>query len=121
MVGNPRRPVLGARVRNRSPRRRQVAFVGRGPHGEGPEFYGVYREVAAPGRVVFTEIYAAFPDVESVVTAVLTEELGKTRLTATCLYPSIEVRDAVIKSGMERGAAISYDRLEDVASQLQGV
>jgi hypothetical protein len=52
---------------------------------------------------------------------VLTEELGKTRLTATCLYPSIEVRDAVIKSGMERGAAISYDRLEDVASQLRGV
>ena len=94
-------------------------FVGRGPHGEGPEFYGVYREVAAPGRVVFTEIYAAFPDVESVVTAVLTEEQGKTRLTASCLYPSIEVRDAVIKSGMEKGAAISYDRLEDVARELQ--
>jgi uncharacterized protein YndB with AHSA1/START domain len=94
-------------------------FVGRGPHGEGPEFYGVYREVAAPDRVVFTEIYAAFPDVESVVTAVLTEEQGKTRLTASCQYPSIEVRDAVIKSGMERGAAISYDRLEDVARELQ--
>ncbi len=95
-------------------------FVGRGPHGEGPEFYGVYREIDAPERVVFTEIYAAFPDVESVVTAVLTEERGKTRLTATCVYPSIDVRDAVIKSGMEKGAAISYDRLEEVAAGLLG-
>src|SRR4029434_2306594 len=42
-------------------------FVGRGPRGDGPEFYGVYREIAAPERVVFTEIYAPFPDVESVV------------------------------------------------------
>jgi uncharacterized protein YndB with AHSA1/START domain len=93
-------------------------FIGRGPHGEGPEFYGEYREVAPPERVVFTEIYAAFPDVESVVTAVLTEERGKTRLTATCLYPTVDVRDAVISSGMEKGAAISYDRLEEVAAGL---
>ena len=94
-------------------------FVGRGPRGDGPEFYGVYREIAAPGRVVFTEIFAPFPDVESVVTAVLTEEHGKTRLTATCVYPSTDVRDMVINSGMEKGAAISYDRLEEVANQLQ--
>ena len=94
-------------------------FIGRGPRGDGPEFYGVYREIASPGRLVFTEIYAPFPDVESVVTTVLTEEHGKTRFTATCLYPSIEVRNMVINSGMEKGAAISYDRLEEVASELQ--
>jgi hypothetical protein len=29
------------------------------------------------------------------------------------------VRDMVINSGMEKGAAISYDRLEEVANQLQ--
>ena len=92
-------------------------FVGRGPRGE-VEFYGVYREIAPPDRVVFTEIYAPFPDAESVITSVFTEENGKTRLTATCLYPSLEVRDMVVNSGMEKGAAISYDRLEEVAQQL---
>src|SRR5262245_29982845 len=76
-------------------------FVGKGPHGEGPDFYGVYTEVSPPDRVVFTEIFAPFPDSPSVVTAVLTEEAGKTRLTATCRYPSKEVRDMVVKSGME--------------------
>jgi uncharacterized protein YndB with AHSA1/START domain len=93
-------------------------FVGRGPRGE-YTFYGVYREIDAPRRVVFTEIYAPFPDAESVVTSELTEEHGKTRLTVTALYPTIDVRDAVIKSGMERGAAISYDRLEEVVKGLE--
>jgi uncharacterized protein YndB with AHSA1/START domain len=93
-------------------------FVGRGPEGE-VAFYGVYREIVPPERVVFTEIFAPFPDVESVVTSVLTEEEGKTRLTATCVYPSLEVRDMVLKTGMTKGAAISYDRLEDVVAELR--
>ena len=94
-------------------------FVNRTPKGQDVTFYGVYREVAPPERVVFTEIFEQFPDTESVVTAVLTEENGKTRLTVTCLYPSVDVRDMVIKSGMERGAGLSYDRLEEVAAELQ--
>ncbi|HEY7097871.1 MAG TPA: SRPBCC family protein [Terriglobales bacterium] len=93
-------------------------FVGRGPKGE-YAFHGVYREIAAPQKVVFTEIYEPFPHAESVVTSILTEENGKTRLTAKCLYPSIEVRDIVLKSGMERGAGISYDRLEELVDRLQ--
>jgi uncharacterized protein YndB with AHSA1/START domain len=93
-------------------------FVGRGPKGE-YAFYGVYREIDAPGLCVFTEIFAPFPDVESVVTSVLTEENGKTRLTVSCLYPSVEVRDMVLGTGMARGAGISYDRLEDLVGELQ--
>jgi uncharacterized protein YndB with AHSA1/START domain len=69
---------------------------------------------------VFTEIFEEFPDTESPVTAVFTEENGKTRLAVTAVYPSSDVRDIVIKSGMETGAAISYDRLEEVATELQG-
>jgi uncharacterized protein YndB with AHSA1/START domain len=97
----------------------QWRFVNRTPQGESVTFYGVYREIAPPDRLVFTEIFAPFPDTESVVTSVFSEENGKTRLTVTALYPSVEVRDTVLKSGMERGAAISYDRLEEVASELQ--
>ena len=92
-------------------------FVNRHPSGEAA-FHGVYRELDPPARAVYTEIFEAFPDVESVVTAVLSEERGKTRITVTSSYPSAEVRDMVLKTGMERGAAISYDRLEDVVSSL---
>ena len=93
-------------------------FVNRHPHGE-VAFYGVYREIAPPERLVFTETMEPHPDPGSVVTAVFTEEKGKTRLTVTAEYPSLEIRDIVLKSGMEKGAAISYDRLEEVATGLQ--
>lgn len=93
-------------------------FVSRGPAGD-VEFYGEYRELIPPERVVYTEIYAPFPDAPSVVTSVFTEESGKTRLTVTALYSSKEVRDMVLQSGMERGAAISYDNLEKVAQEMQ--
>jgi uncharacterized protein YndB with AHSA1/START domain len=93
-------------------------FVNRHPKGEA-EFYGEYREIVPPERVVFTEIFAPFPDAGSLVTALLTEENGKTRLTVIAEYPSLEVRDTVINTGMAKGAAASYDRLEDVARELQ--
>ena len=93
-------------------------FVNRHPNGEAA-FYGVYREIDAPGRIVFTEIFEPFPDAESVVFSVLSDENGQTRLTATCLYPSKDVRDMVIGTGMEKGAAVSYDRLEDLVVELR--
>jgi uncharacterized protein YndB with AHSA1/START domain len=93
-------------------------FVNRHPKGEAV-FYGVYREIVPPERLVFTEIYEPFPDAESVVTAVFTEEAGKTRMTVTALYPSADVRDMVVKTGMAKGAAISYDQLENLVAELQ--
>lgn len=93
-------------------------FVGRGPQGEFA-FRGVYREIAAPDRLVYTEIYEPFPGDGSLVTTVFTDEQGKTRVSITSLYPTKEVRDMVLGTGMERGAAISYDRLEDLAQELQ--
>jgi uncharacterized protein YndB with AHSA1/START domain len=93
-------------------------FVGRGPQGE-VAFYGVYREIQPPERIVYTEIFEAYPDTESLVTNVLTDENGKTRLTVIASYPSLEVRDMVLKSGMEHGAAIGYDLIEKVAGELR--
>jgi len=92
--------------------------VNRHPGGEAA-FHGVYREIAPPERLVYTEIFEPFEDAPSLVTMSLTEEQGKTRLTVTASYPSRDVRDMVLQTGMEKGAAISYDRLEEVATELQ--
>ncbi len=93
-------------------------FVNSFPGGEA-EFYGEYREIAPPDRLVFTETYAPFPDAESLVTTVLAEEDGQTRMTATVTYPSEEVRKIVLGTGMEKGAGLSYDRLEELVGKLQ--
>jgi uncharacterized protein YndB with AHSA1/START domain len=97
-------------------------YIARHPKGEA-EFYGEYREITPPERFVFTEIYAPFPPAKpedaSVCTVVLTEEKGKTRMTLTAKYDSLATRDMVLQSGMEKGAALGYDRLEEIARELQ--
>jgi len=93
-------------------------FVNRHPNGEAA-FHGEYREITPPSRLVFTEIFEDFPDSVSVVTSEFIEEDGRTRLTATVAYPSREVRDMVLASGMSGGAGVSYDRLEDLVARLQ--
>lgn len=92
-------------------------FVNRHPHGEAT-FYGEYREIVPPEKLVYTEIFAEYPDSVSLITAVFVAEGKKTRYTATCAYPSREVRDLVMSSGMEQGAAASYDQLEVVLRGL---
>ena len=88
-------------------------FVMRGPDGRDFGMRGTYRELAPPTRSVHMESFDDFPG-ESQVTAVFTEHEGQTTMVATILYPSKEVRDAVIKSGMEHGAAESYDKLAEL-------
>src|SRR5437660_8678325 len=88
-------------------------FVVRGPDGTDMGMRGVYRVIVPHERLVHTETFDDFPG-ESLVTTVLIERGGKTTLTATVLYPSQEIRDAVIKSGMEHGAAESHDKLAEL-------
>ncbi|HYO81945.1 MAG TPA: SRPBCC domain-containing protein, partial [Bryobacteraceae bacterium] len=88
-------------------------FVLRGPDGKDMGMRGTYRELAPPDRSVHAESFDDYPG-ESIVTAVFTEEGGRTTLTATVTYESQEIRDAVIGSGMEHGAAESYDRLAEL-------
>jgi len=93
--------------------RGKYRYVGRGPDGSDLGWGGVFREIVPLERVVHTEAFDGYPG-ESLVTAVWTEEGGKTTFTSTLLFESKEVRDAVIASGMEHGAAESYDRLAEL-------
>jgi uncharacterized protein YndB with AHSA1/START domain len=87
-------------------------FVLHGPGGATMVMHGVYRELVRPERDVHTERMDDYPG-EALVTGVLVEADGKTTLTGTVLYESKEIRDAVIASGMEHGAAETYDRLAE--------
>ena len=100
-------------------------FVLRSPEGNQMGMRGTYRVIDAPHHSVHTESFDDLPG-ESEVTTELTERDGKTVLTATITYTSQEIRDAVIRSGMEHGAAESYDRLAELLelltpAELEGV
>jgi uncharacterized protein YndB with AHSA1/START domain len=79
---------------------------------------GVYRELVPPECSIHMESFDDYPG-ESQVTTVLVEQGGKTTLTATVLAASREARDAVIKSGMEHGAAETYDRLAELLATAE--
>ena len=76
---------------------------------------GIFREVTPPELFVATERFDDpwYPG-EALVTNVLVEQGGKTTLTLTVLYESREAHDGVLKTPMDKGVGMSYDRLEQL-------
>ena len=96
-------------------------YLMRGPDGVEMVMRGVYREVVAPERLVTTESYDDnWTGGETLVTTVFSEQRGGTVVTTTVRYSSAEARDAVLASGMERGMAEGFDRLDEVLATTKG-
>lgn len=81
---------------------------------------GVYREIEAPTRIVQTQRFNGDPASESVVTLLLTERDGRTEVVNAILYPSKEVRDMMLQSGMADGMEAGYGRLEGLMNEIGG-
>jgi uncharacterized protein YndB with AHSA1/START domain len=93
-------------------------FVQRAPDGNDYAFRGVYREVVPPARLVSTWIFEMMPDKETLVTMTLEERGGKTTLTSTMRFPTVEDRDAYLGAGAAVGASESMERLDEVLRDL---
>jgi uncharacterized protein YndB with AHSA1/START domain len=96
-------------------------YVLRAADGSEMTVYGVFREVAPPERVVVTERFEpSWYEGENVNTTTFTEADGMTTVTLRIQCGSKKVRDAMLKTGMERGVAYNYDQLERIlASKRQ--
>lgn len=81
---------------------------------------GVYLEIAAPERLVFTETFdeAWYPG-DAVVTIELAEKAGKTIFVSTQLHGSREARDGVLKSPMDTGVGEGFRRLDEFLDAIQ--
>ena len=88
-------------------------FVQRDPNGQEFGFRGVYREIVPPERVVQTFEFEGMPGHLALETVTFEEQGGKTKLTSRLLFDSVEDRDGTLQSGMEKGAAETYDRLAE--------
>jgi uncharacterized protein YndB with AHSA1/START domain len=92
-------------------------YVMVGPHGE-VAFNGVYKEIVAPERVVHSEYFEPYPD-GIIVTLTLEERDGKTYYSSLSRAVSKEQRDIIIASGMEGGADLALDKMEEVAQSIE--
>ncbi len=94
-------------------------FVWRSAKGNDMGMGGVYREIAAPERLVNTELFDEdWTGGETLTTLILIEQSGKTFLKSTTIYSSKEARDGALATGMEQGMNASYDRLENLLTGL---
>ena len=75
--------------------------------------YGVYNEFDAPHRFVRTERYEGWDEYEALLTVELVERNGKTTMTQSFLFPTQELRDQVMKTGLTpQGMSSFYERLD---------
>jgi uncharacterized protein YndB with AHSA1/START domain len=78
-------------------------------------FHGVCHEFTAPERIIQTFEFEGLPEKGHVVLETARfEELpnGRTRFTNQSVFQSVEDRDGMVASGMERGVVDSYERLD---------
>ena len=94
-------------------------FVVSRPDGKKIGQLGVYQEIDQPTRIVNTENWEDWDAGECLVTTELTEIDRRTTFQSTILFPSQEVRDIVVKAGLEHGAAESYTKLDELLVQEQ--
>ena len=87
---------------------------------KGPDyiFHGEFQEIVPPERIVQTFEVEGLAGSISYETLTLTEHDGKTTLRARSRMESIEALNAMLRSGMEAGAAETYDRLEELLATL---
>jgi uncharacterized protein YndB with AHSA1/START domain len=81
-------------------------------------FHGEYREIDAPHRLVSTEVYEGMPDASALNILTLDEVDGVTTMTTLVQHSEKAHRDGHIESGMEGGVQVSYNRMEDVVTEL---
>ena len=88
------------------------------PGGQQMTFTGVFHEITPPGSLVCTETYVepmfGNPEWKTVLKLEGISDTTKTKMTSHVFHPSKEARDGHYRSGLEHGAAETFDRLEDL-------
>lgn len=93
-------------------------FVIHRPDGKAIGQKGQYREIVVGERLVNTESWEDWDAGETLVTTVLEEHRGTTAFTCTMHFPSREVRDIVLKNGLEKGVRDGYTKLDQLLNSL---
>ncbi|HEX5493158.1 MAG TPA: SRPBCC family protein [Mycobacteriales bacterium] len=94
-------------------------FVHTNPEGARFGFHGVFHGTPSVDSVVRTFEFEGVPGHVSMETLTLTELDGRTLMRTVSSFQSVEDRDGMIASGMERGVRESDERLDSLLSELR--
>jgi uncharacterized protein YndB with AHSA1/START domain len=96
----------------------QWRYVQHDDSGNQYAFSGVYQEVVPPERLAYTFEFEAMPGHVLVETITFEEHDGKTKLTSTSVFETIEDLEGMLQSGAEQGAIVTWDRLAELLNAL---
>lgn len=82
-------------------------------------FRGVFHEISPPKRLVHTLEFEGAPGHISLENVIFEDYDGKTKRMAQSVFQSVEDRDGMIQSGMEKGANDSYNRFDELLKKMQ--
>ena len=85
-------------------------FIQHDGNGNEYAFHGVYHEALHPKRLVSTFEFEGTPGHVLLETVVFEELNGKTKITDSSVFQSVEDRDEILRSGMEEGSSESMER-----------
>ena len=103
----------------------EYRYVLQAPKGNLFGFSGTYTEITPPSGLVYTSFFEpegvprTSNDDAVVVTVTFEERDGKTYMVAREVYPSKEILDAAVATGMERGVHVTMDQLDELVSSLR--
>lgn len=80
-------------------------------------FTGIFHSVAPLERITQTFEFDGWPGHVSLETATFEDLDGRTRVRIHSVYQSVEDRDGMLESGMERGLTEGYERLDDLLTE----
>lgn len=82
-------------------------------------FSGVYKEVVPGERLVYTQLFEPMPDTgDGLISATFQKHAAGTLFVSHELYPSKEVLDGALASGMERGMRETLEQLAILVREL---
>ena len=94
-------------------------YVNTDAEGNTYGFHGVFHGDPSPDAIVQTLEFEGAPGHVCLQTVTLAERDGKTLLRAVSAFQSVQDRDAMVASGMERGVHDSHERLAELLGRQQ--
>jgi uncharacterized protein YndB with AHSA1/START domain len=92
-------------------------YTHKDPNGNEYAFHGVNHEVLAPERIISTFEFEGLPEKGQVILETIKFEAlpgNRTRLTGQSVFQSVAARDGMLRSGMEKGINVGYERLDEL-------
>jgi uncharacterized protein YndB with AHSA1/START domain len=95
-------------------------YVHTDAQGNAYGFHGVFHGDPSPQAIVQTSEFEGAPGHVKLDTTTLEQRGGTTLVRTVSAFMSVQDRDAMIASGVERGARDSGDRLQELLTRMQG-